>query len=234
MASLSPIVLALFGGILPALLWLMFFLHEDRHPEPRALVVVSFLAGMLAVAVVIPLEQLSLSLAGGGRTPVLAWAAIEELVKFAAAVAFILWREAVDEPIDVMIYLVTIALGFAALESGLFLLAPFQSGDYAGGLMTGNFRFIGAALLHTLSSAVVGFFVALTFYRSAAVQFYALCTGLVLATTLHALFNFFILSTNGEKTAYVFFFVWLGIVGMFLLFEQAKRVTRTGRTVIDH
>lgn len=217
---------ALIGGMLPALLWLNFFLHEDRHPEPRRLIIASFLAGMLAVALVMPLEQIALSLAAPGSTPIFLWAAIEELMKYFVAIVFILWRSAVDEPIDAMIYLITIALGFAALESGLFLLEPFRNGDYFGGILTGNLRFVGAALIHTLSSLTVGFAVAATFYRSQTLQFFALTAGLLLATTLHALFNFLIMNFNGTMIVYVFFFVWLGIVLSFALFERAKRITR--------
>ena len=49
---------AFFGGLLPAALWLWFWLKEDSvHPEPRGLIVVTFIAGMLAVAFVLPLQQ---------------------------------------------------------------------------------------------------------------------------------------------------------------------------------
>lgn len=247
--SLGPTVIyAILGGLLPALLWLWFFLREDKlHPEPRWLLLVSFLAGVLAVIVVLPLEMAAKCLVAGswpsesfllhlfsglaycrdivGVSPVILWAAIEELVKFGAAVALVLWHRAVDEPIDAMIYLITIALGFAAFETGLFLMDPFGRGDILGGILTGNLRFMGAALIHTLSSAVVGFGIAYSFYRSRFVQFVSLCTGLIGAVVLHALFNHHIITSSGGRTALVFFLVWLGVIVLFLLFERAKRVT---------
>jgi len=244
----ATIVYAFLGGLLPALLWLWFFLKEDsKRPEPRWLVLAAFLAGMLAVILALPTEMLAKCVAGGvwpangwmhpfesigfcrdlpGVNPILLWAAAEELLKYLVAMTIILWRKAVDEPIDAMIYLITVALGFAALETGLFLMGPLGRGDIAGTILTGNLRFMGAALIHTLSSAVVGFAIAITFYRRYWLQFVSLCTGLALAIVLHALFNHHIIAGSGERTSIVFFSVWLGIIGLLLLFERAKRVVR--------
>jgi protease PrsW len=242
-------VYALLGGLIPALLWLWFFLREDAaHPEPKWLILAAFLSGMIAVLLALPTEMLLKCAAAStwpmypwrapfdtlsfcqdvrGADPVFLWAAAEELLKYSVAVAVILWRTAVDEPIDAMIYLITVALGFAALETGLFLLNPLGHGDISGGILTGNLRFMGAALIHTLSSAVVGFSIAISFFRSYTVQFFSLCTGLILAIMLHALFNHHIIASSGERTSLVFFSVWLGIIGLFLLFERAKRITRS-------
>jgi RsiW-degrading membrane proteinase PrsW (M82 family) len=240
---------ALIGGVIPALIWLWFFLREDaEHPEPKWLILAAFLSGMVAVLLALPTEMLLKCVATGtwpgdawkapfdtlgfcrdvgGADPVFLWAAAEELLKYSVAVAIILWRRAVDEPIDAMIYLITVALGFAALETGLFLLGPLGHGDITGGILTGNLRFMGAALIHTLSSAVVGFSIAIAFYRTYIVQFFSLCTGLILAIVLHALFNHHIIESSGERTSLVFFSVWVGIIALFLLFERAKRITRS-------
>jgi RsiW-degrading membrane proteinase PrsW (M82 family) len=244
----ETVLFALLGGLLPALLWLWFFLREDStHPEPKWLIMAAFLSGMLAVLLALPTEMLAKCLVSGvwptdalwtpiatlaycrdqsGVDPIFLWAAVEELLKYLVAVAIVLWRRAVDEPIDAMIYLISVALGFAALETGMFLMTPLARGDIAGGILTGNLRFLGAALIHTLASATVGFSIAISFYRSYAVQFISLCTGLILAIVLHALFNHNIMTLSGGRTILVFFSVWLGIVGLFLLFERAKRITR--------
>lgn len=247
--SFGPIVIyALLGGLFPALLWLWFFLKEDgERPEPKWLILAAFLSGMLAVVLVLPVEMLAKCVSSGiwpnytllnpfatvgfcrdlpNVNPIFLWATAEELMKYLVAVIVILWRRAVDEPVDAMIYLITVALGFAALETGLFLLGPLGKGDIIGGMITGNLRFTGAALIHTLSSAVVGFSIAVTFYKTYWVQFISLCTGLVLASVLHALFNHHIITGSEKTTSIVFFSVWLGIIGLLLLFERAKRITR--------
>src|SRR3989338_6765603 len=52
------IAIAALGGILPALLWLVFWLLEDRcDPEPKRYIFYCFLAGMVAVPLVLPVEQ---------------------------------------------------------------------------------------------------------------------------------------------------------------------------------
>jgi len=248
MTSGQLVLFAFTGGLFPALLWLWFFLKEDRkNPEPHWLILAAFLSGMFAVLLTLPVEMVLKCLASSSWPlhawqspfqtigycrdipnvePIFFWAATEELIKYLIAISVILWREAVDEPIDAMVYLISVALGFAALETGLFLMEPFGRGDITGGMLTGNLRFIGAALIHTLSSAIIGFSIAITFYRTYWIQFVSLCTGLFLAIVLHALFNHHIMADGGGRTALVFFFVWLGIVGLLLLFERAKLVTR--------
>ncbi len=243
------IIYAFLGGLLPALLWLWFFLKEDKeHPEPSWLILVAFMSGMLAVLIALPAEMVVKCISSGiwpnnpllhpfettafcrdlpNVEPVFLWAATEELIKYFIVAVVILWRKAVDEPIDAMVYLITVALGFAALETGLFLMGPLGNGDITGGMLTGNLRFMGAALIHTLSSAVVGFSIALTFYKNYWIQFVSLCTGLILAIVLHALFNHHIITGNGNRISLVFFSVWLGIIGLLLLFERAKRITRS-------
>ncbi len=56
--TLDTILLALVGGVLPALLWLRFWIREDGdHPEPKAMITLSFLAGMVAVGIAYPLQK---------------------------------------------------------------------------------------------------------------------------------------------------------------------------------
>lgn len=224
--TLATVIYAGFGGLLPALFWLWFFLREDKaHPEPKSLIMLAFVVGMLSVLLVLPIEHWILE-AFEPSTHLYLWAAAEELVKFFVALLAVLWRNALDEPIDAIVYMVTVALGFAALETALFLLAPFADGDTFSALLTGNLRFLGAALIHTISSAVVGVAIAFSFYKPHPVQAAYISGGLVLATVLHALFNQFILFENGTFASLVFFVVWVGVVGLFVAFEKAKIITR--------
>src|SRR6185503_954988 len=85
--------------------------------------------------------------------------------KFLAAAATVLWRWEDDEPIDPVMYMVAVALGFAAVENTLFLISPLAGGTLLQTLLTGNLRFVGATLLHVLSSAAIGVALALSFYK---------------------------------------------------------------------
>ena len=214
---------AILGGVLPALIWLVFWLLEDRcQPEPKRFIFLCFVGGMLAVWPALFIEKALLPYASG-TTLILGWAATEELLKFAAAAIMALMWASYDEPLDAVIYLVTAALGFSAMENALFLLTPVGAGDLLRSVVTGDLRFIGATLLHTLSSATIGISLALSFARPASERRMAALGGVILAVFLHTLFNFFILKGGGGSTFWVFLFIWCGVVGVLLITERLKQ-----------
>jgi RsiW-degrading membrane proteinase PrsW (M82 family) len=224
--SLSPtLFIALLGGILPSLLWLAYWLFEDRcEPEPKRYIFFTFVVGGLAVAPVLFIEQYAAGIFAGS-TLLLAWACTEELFKFGAAYVTSLRSYVFDEPLDAVIYLVTAALGFAAVENALFLFGSLQQGTLHA-VITGDLRFIGATLLHTLSSSLIGISLALSFYKSAAMRRLYALGGVILATALHTLFNFFILGTGGDATFFIFMCIWFGIIAVLLVVEKVKHPVR--------
>lgn len=224
--------IAFVSGLVPALFWLWFWLREDKaHPEPKVLIATSFVAGILIVPLVFPAQQFAMERFVGTNL-IVVWVIIEEIFKYCAALIVVLWNKAVDEPIDTIIYMITIALGFSALENALFIFNPLQDGDYLNSFLTGNFRFLGATLLHVLSSATVGIAMALSFYRSSPVKVLVATFGLFIAIVLHALFNLFIMEASGGTVLSIFMFVWMGIVVLFLIFEKVKLLEKTHRRVL--
>jgi len=219
-------VIAFVAGLIPAIFWVLFWLREDSlKPEPYFLIAISFIAGMAVVPMALPLQRFAIELYPDTNVMII-WVIIEELLKYAVALAVIFWNRDVDEPIDMVIYLIVIALGFAALENALFLFNPLTMGDYLNSALTGGFRFLGATLLHVLASGTIGMFLAFTYYRSRSVQLVAGTIGLFIAIVLHALFNFFIMGASGTTILGVFLFVWVGIIILFLLFERVKMLER--------
>jgi RsiW-degrading membrane proteinase PrsW (M82 family) len=222
----ADVFLALTGGLVPAIFWLWFWLREDRaHPEPRVLIVCSFIAGMLVVSLVLPLQRFALERFSGNDL-ILVWVIIEEILKYSAALIVVLWNKAVDEPIDAIIYMIVIALGFSALENALFIFNPLAAGHVIESLLTGQFRFLGATLLHILASGTVGVAMAFAFYKGKRARILYGTLGLFMAIVLHALFNFSIMNARGETLLSIFMFVWLGIIILFLIFEKVKRIHR--------
>ncbi len=221
--------IAFVAGLIPALFWLWFWLREDKaRPEPYGLIALAFIAGMMVVPLALPLQKLACDLFQGGichppsENLVFIWVIIEEALKYAVALIVVLWHKAVDEPIDIIIYMITIALGFAALENALFIFNPLTAGDITTTVLTGKFRFLGATLLHVLASGTVGALLALAYYKRNSVKLIYGTLGLFIAVVLHALFNFFIMDASGEAILGVFLFVWLGIIVLFLIFEKVK------------
>lgn len=225
--QIEYVVIAFFGGLIPALFWLWFWLRQDRaHPEPKSLIATSFIAGMLVVPFVLPLQKYAL-IRFEGDDLIFVWVVVEEVLKYSAALLVVLWHKAVDEPIDVMIYMITIALGFSAVENALFILSPLLAGNALESIITGHFRFIGATLLHVLASGTVGIMMAYAFYKKKWLRVVYATVGLFIAIVLHALFNFSIMSSNGEALLSVFLIVWIGIVFLLLVFQYMRHTRRT-------
>ncbi|MFA5942255.1 MAG: PrsW family glutamic-type intramembrane protease [Candidatus Paceibacterota bacterium] len=214
---------AFLGGLLPSFVWLYFLLKEDaRHPEPKSLIALTFIAGMLAVPLALPLEQYAKTHLTGDFSVFTTWALIEETLKYAMAAAFILWRKAVDEAPDYVIYLITVALGFAAAENILFLITPLMDGNIAHSIFTGDVRFLGSSLLHVVASAAIGFSIAFSMKSRPAVRVAATGLGLILAVVLHTAFNMLIISQGTSTTLAAFFLVWMIAVVFFAAFEVLK------------
>lgn len=224
--SVLHFFIAFAAGLVPAMFWLWFWIREDKnHPEPYRLVAVSVLSGMAVIPLVLPLQQLATELYVGANL-MLVWVTIEESLKYLVALVVVLWNKAVDEPIDMIMYMIFIAIGFAALENTLFIYNPVLQGAYEEIFITGGFRFVGATLLHILASATIGVCMAFAFYKSKTAKIMYGTIGLCIAIVLHALFNFSIMEAQLDTVLYIFLAVWTGIVVLFLFFEKIKRLYR--------
>ncbi len=222
----DALLVSLSFGILPAVFWLLFWLYEDKkRPEPRGLILRTFIGGMLVVPIVIPLQQLGFSYFSFGIIAFTIVSITEEFFKYFAARITALGSKDNDEPLDPVIYMITAALGFAAVENTLFLLQEAQLGGSVSALViTGNLRFMGATLLHVISSATVGVFMSLAFYRKINVRKTFLIFGLILAIILHTAFNLLIINNVNTSIFVTFTFVWIGVVALLLLFEKIKTI----------
>jgi RsiW-degrading membrane proteinase PrsW (M82 family) len=244
--DLSIAIFALIGGFVPALVWLWFWLKEDKaKPEPVGLVARVFVVGGLSVAVAFVIQRFlaagSTEIGWGGfdySEPsfswsfflssfgfLLAWAATEEIIKFGAAYFSAFRNRNFDEPIDAMIYCITAAIGFAAVENTLFLLSSILSdGDSFYFLLTGNLRFMGATVVHIVSSAIVGGLIAMAFCSPKITKTLAAIIGLFTATILHALFNFLIITSSATEMIWIFVGLWLVAIFILYFFERVKKI----------
>ncbi|MFA6519663.1 MAG: PrsW family glutamic-type intramembrane protease [Candidatus Paceibacterota bacterium] len=214
---------AFLGGLLPSFIWLYFLLKEDaQHPEPKKLIALAFIAGMIAVPIALPFEQYAKAHLIGNGSILTAWALVEEVLKYIMAAVFILWRGAVDETPDYVIYMITVALGFAASENMLFLLAPISGGSLASGIFTGDLRFLGSTLVHVISSASIGFALAFSTSYHSLGRASSAALGLILAIALHTAFNALIITEGAATELAAFFLIWMVAVIFFATFEVLK------------
>ena len=224
MISYSVIFYALLGGVLPALVWLFFWLKEDSlHPEPMWMIFKTFVAGGLAVILVIPFQkEVDNLFPGSGPTAFILWAILEEGFKFAAAYLVAIRCLDDDEPIDAMMYMIAAALGFVAIENALFIFNPLLQKDILGGVLTGNLRFIGASLLHTVSSSTIGSALALTYFKPRLQRILWVLLAFCIAVPIHTAFNLYIINQNNLGTFLTFGTVWAGIAILMIIFEKVK------------
>lgn len=222
-----PLSVSPFLGVIPALIWLWFWLKEDIHPEPAKMLTLSFLGGMVAVILVLPLQQMILdNFRDQTSLSFFLWAVLEETFKFGMVYFIALRRRVNDEPVDSIIYLIVSALGFVALENTLFLTNQVQAGDFFGVFITGNLRFVGASLLHIMASSTVGICMALSFYKNQFQKYLYIFVGLIIATILHYSFNIYIMNDTTSNVLLIFGAVWIGIIVLLLGFEKVKHIQK--------
>lgn len=222
--SADVIIYAMLAGILPSFIWLYFWVKEDRHTEPKTMIAATFLSGILIVFLAIVIERYFSTIFVSESLKFLSWAATEEILKYLAVAVVALGTDYNDEPIDSMIYMIAVALGFAAFENALFILDPFTSNNLLVGMMTGNMRFMGSTLVHVVSSATVGFALGLVFYRGYLAKAVALFFGLAAAIFFHTAFNLSIINADSGGALKVFAWVWGAVVILIILFEEIKVV----------
>lgn len=195
-------------GVLPSIIWLLFYLRQDVHPEPKRLVIKIFFWGMLAAFPAVLLEfgasgliaELNLSFS---ISRIAYWflgvALTEEFLKYLVVRDKILKNPEFNEAVDAMLYMLIAALGFVASENILFSISQkLLSLPVEKTLISlVVFRFLSATLLHALCSAVIGYFLALHFFKKKG-WLGSIGLGLGLSTLLHGIYDFSIMEMEGS------------------------------------
>ena len=191
--------------ILPSLLIVTFFVKSDRFPEPTKEIIKIFFYGIL---ICIPAFYLNTALSDifanteisqGLISSFLSAAPVEEVLKFAVLYSLVYKMKDFNEPIDGIVYGVTVSLGFATLENiyyVYFLSDYFDTSSQSLAIL----RSFSAIPAHAVFGATMGyFFMKYSFINKQ--NNLALC--MIVPILLHGSYNFF---------AYSYFFVSLLIV----------------------
>tara|TARA_Y100000310_G_scaffold55331_1_gene50744 strand:+ start:61 stop:741 length:681 start_codon:yes stop_codon:yes gene_type:complete len=157
------IIIYVLLGFTPGLAWLLFFLRQDKkRPEPIGMLWRAFIWGMIITfpAVIIEyallesikpliLNQILLNILAA----FLIIAPAEEILKYFVFKYRIFKAKVYDEPIDAMIYMITIAMGFASVENIILVLRNL---DDPWKILI--LRFLSATLVHALAGGIIGFY----------------------------------------------------------------------------
>ena len=227
---LETFIYALIGGLLPALIWFWFWMHEEHeHHESKGTITLVFVLGMLGVIVAFIVQKLFIfgyDLNYKDAHSLFIFSMIEEIIKFLCAYVIAFRTKVYDEPIDAFVYLMSAALGFAALESTLFLINPLLQGDTLTSIVSGGQRFMGAGLLHVVASGCLSVFLAYAYFKPRWIKETVTVIGLLCAGLLHWLFNFLIIHSEEQSAFIPFAFVWMATILLIFSLERVKLIKK--------
>jgi len=125
-------------------------------------------------------------------------ALVEEYLKYLVVKLEVLRSSELDEPIDIMLYMIIAGLGFAALENILILINYHPFLQLPKTLEIIILRFLTATFLHALCSGIVGYFLAISFFNLKKQKKFLLM-GLGIAIVLHGSYNLSIIKIDDWK-----------------------------------
>lgn len=185
------LLLLLALSVLPGIAWVSFFARHDRNREPPAMLMRTFVFGMVSVVPAALLERpLRSVVSGQGAAGIrmagalMAIGLIEEGVKLSAAHLATVGSPHFDEFADGIVYAITAALGFAAVENLLYTMAF--------GLNVGIIRSTVTSLAHASFTGVPGLYLGLLRIGRTGVE--SLAASFLGAALLHALYDYLIIS----------------------------------------
>lgn len=221
---MTSVFLVALASVLPGLLWVWFFYRYDRYePEPKRLIYRTFVYGILAVlpaalleTPVRPFLERPMSLWGMFLVAFLGIGLVEEATKVFAVYRSVYHNPEFDEVLDGIIYAATAGLGFAALETFLYI--------NRFGLGVAPARALLTTLAHASFTGLAGYHLGLAKLGPVERSRARIVRGILIAAFLHGLYDFLILSRLAPLGA-------LGVVAysyasLATRIRQARRVSR--------
>ncbi len=222
MAITSTQLIAFAIGLSPSLIWLVFWRHlVKRGREPVGLVILCFVLGAASVLVATLLQNVFKGIIFDSNTRIAVWAGIEEVLKFAVFLLVAYRSDYDDDALDAPMYLIAVALGFAALENIFYIIKPMASFNVTASLLTGGLRFFGSTLLHAIASCFIGIIITLAPKWMRGI---GMLLGLAGAIFLHTTFNFFILKNDTASFLQIYGYLWIVAIISHIILEKFRRI----------
>lgn len=177
-------------AVAPGLAISIYIFWKDKFErEPKQLLVWSFVLGMLSILPAMLLELFADKYFPHNernifQTALYAWfgvGLIEEGCKYFFTRNFAYKNKAFNEPFDGITYSVMVAMGFATAENILYVLE--------GGMGVGIVRMFTAVPAHATFGIMIGYYLGI---EKIVGRKYLGITGLLMATTFHAAYDFFL------------------------------------------
>lgn len=175
-------------AVAPGFAIVLFIYCKDKYEkEPRRLLIISFILGMISVIPAILLEA-----GGTGVLPAYPGALgtftytffvvgiSEELSKFIMLRFYAYPKKEFNEPFDGITYSVMVSMGFATLENIMYV--------FQGGLANAFMRMFTAVPAHATFGIIMGYYVGLAKFKNHSPLL--MLTGLVFAVIMHGAYDF--------------------------------------------
>ena len=181
--------------ISPSLIILLYFFWSDKFKEPKKLVLIVFIFGLLILwpasflnyysSLTLPKTELGQILAVSFLGPAI-W---EEILKFSVLYFFIAKKKEFNEPMDGIVYGVAVSLGFATYENIDYV---FNAETINLSYQTAVGRAFSAVPMHGLNGCIMGFYFGQFAFKND-IKF--LAYSLFMPFLFHGMYNF-VLSTD--------------------------------------
>lgn len=179
-----------FVSIFPGIIWVWYFYRQDRYdPEPKKLIIRDFIYGIL---IVFPVSLIESPFSGmiSPETPLLTLlfgtifvvGFVEEGAKSYVVYKLHYNHPSFDEPVDGIIYGVTVGLGFAAFEN-LFYTMMY-------GYQVGLIRAVLTNLAHASFTGIFGYYLSRAKQQNSR---YHIWFGYILVSLLHGIYDFLVI-----------------------------------------
>ena len=179
--------------IVPSLIILSFFFFSDKFKEPNQTIAIVFFLGILICLPAGIINDFMYKTFNDGSdfserlsSSFLSAAWSEELLKFVILYFIVLRRNEFNEPMDGIVYGVTVSLGFATFENYDYVFRWAEEWDVDPYQMA-IWRSYSAVPMHGLMGCIMGFYFGMYAF-SANKKYLILC--LLIPFIIHGLYNF--------------------------------------------
>jgi RsiW-degrading membrane proteinase PrsW (M82 family) len=216
-------------AILPGLIISYYIWWRDKHePEPHKYLIVCFLFGILSILPALIFESIGMEMGYKDgpnvyKTFIFAVFVVgfsEEFSKYLFLRYYIFPKKEFCEPMDGIVYSVMISMGFASFENVLYVFGQ-ETSEQAYNVA--YLRMLTAVPAHASFAVIMGYFVGKAKFLPNNRSLYMI-SGLLLATLVHGLYDFFLMQRMDETLAIFTFITLLAaiILGRYMIYWHVE------------